>query len=306
MPSGGGLGQTGDELRADGFDGLVEKGPDIAASLFERVEQRDARGAVAADQVVDERLDDFGVGEAQQVAYGRLRDPLGRRGEQLIEHRFGVAHPTGGEPGDQVHRGGLGLASVGGQDPVELALDLGHRQPTHVVTLKARQDRRRERRRLGRGEHEDDEVGRLLDRLQECVPGGARDLVRLIEDIDLAPQLARRVSQSLAQVADVVDAAVARGVDLDQVERRPLADRHARGARVTGVAVLEIRAVDRLGEDAGERGLARPARPDEEDRVADPLGADRVPERLDDGFLPDDLGEGLGTPSPVEGLVRYG
>ena len=189
---------------------------------------------------------------------------------------------------------------------VELALDLRDGQPPDVVALEARQDRRREERRLGRGEHEDDEVGRLLDRLEERVPGVLGDLVRLVEDVDLASELARRVRQALAQVADVVDAAVARGVDLDQVEGRALADRDAGRARVAGVAVLEVRAVDGLGQDPGERRLARAARPDEQDGMADPLGSDGVAQRLDDGLLADDLAEGLGTPAAVESLVRDG
>ncbi len=73
--------------------------------------------------------------------------------------------------------------------------------------------------------------GRLLDRLEERVPGVLGDLVRLVEDVDLASQLAGRVRQALAQLADGVDAAVARGVDLDQVQGRALADRDARIAR---------------------------------------------------------------------------
>ena len=130
--------------------------------------------------------------------------------------------------------------------------------------------------------------------------------MRLVEDVDLAPELAGRVRQALAQVADGVDAAVARGVDLDQVEGRALADRDARRAGVAGVAVLEVRAVDGLGQDPGERGLARAARPDEQDGVADAIRSDRVAKRLDDGFLADDLAERLGAPAAVERLVRDG
>ena len=242
----------------------------------------------------------------EEVADVGLVDPVGRRRQELVEHRFGVAHPAGGEPGDEADGRRLGLAAVGGEDPGELALDLGDGQAPDVVALEARQDRRREARRLGRGEHEDDEVGRLLERLQERVPGVPGDLVRLVEDVDLAPELAGRIRQSLAQVADVVDAAVAGGIDLDQVEGRPLADRDAGRAGVAGVAVLQVGAVDGLGQDPGERGLAGPARPDEQDRVADALGSDGVAERLDDGFLADDLAEGLGAPATIERLMRDG
>ena len=159
---------------------------------------------------------------------------------------------------------------------------------------------------MGRGEHERHEVGRLLERLEERVPGVLRDLVGLVEDVDLAPKVGRGVIDPLAELADRVDAAVRRGVDLDEVERPALADRDAGLAGVAGIAVLEVRAVERLGEDPRERGLAGAARPDEEDRVRDPAGADGVPEGFDDGLLADDLGEGLGSPASVERLVRCG
>ncbi len=150
---------------------------------------------------------------------------------------------------------------------------------------------------LGRGEHEGHELGRLLERLQQGVPGVLRDLVRLVEDVDLALELAGRVRQSLAQLADGVDAAVAGGVDLDQVQRRPFADRHARRAGIAGVAVAQVGAVDGLGQDPCQRRLAGPARSDEQDRVRDVTGPDGVPERLDDGLLADDLARTSGHAS---------
>ncbi len=78
------------------------------------------------------------------------------------------------------------------------------------------------------------------------------------------------------------------------------------GHAVAGVAVLEVGAVDGLGEDPRERRLAGAARPDEQDGVADPVGADGVAEGLDDRLLADDLAECLGAPAPIERLVRDG
>ena len=192
------------------------------------------------------------------------------------------------------------------EDPRQLALDLGDGEASDVEALEPRQDRRREARRLGRGEHEDHEVGRLLERLQERVPRIPRDLVGLVEDVDLAPEVARRIGEPIAQVADLVDAAVGRGIDLEDVEGRPLADGDARLAGVARIAVLEVRAVDRLGHDPGQRRLAGPARADEQERVGDPFGPDGVAEGLDDRLLADDLAEGLGTPASVQRLVRNG
>ena len=114
------------------------------------------------------------------------------------------------------------------------------------------------------------------------------------------------VVDPLGELADVVDLVVRRRVELDDVERSALADGDAGLAGIARIAVLEVRAVERLGDDPGHRRLAGPARADEQDRVGDPVGPDRVAERLDDRFLADDLAERLGAPAAVEGLVRDG
>jgi hypothetical protein len=78
--------------------------------------------------------------------------------------------------------------------------------------------------------------GRLLERLEEGVGGGPCDLVGLVDDVELRLELGRREHHPLAQVADVVDAAVAGGVDLDHVGRRAGVDRDAGGADVARAA----------------------------------------------------------------------
>ncbi len=293
----------GGELGPDLVENLVQDHGDVAAAVVELGQDRDAGTGVTIDQRAGQAPDGVGIGQAQEVADGGLVDRRAGRREHLVEDRLGVAHPAGGKPGDEAQCGGLGRHGLRRQDPLELALDLLDRQTANVEPLEARQDRRREVLGVGRREHERDELRRLLERLQEGVPGVLRDLVSLVEDVDLAAQVRRGVLDPLAQVADRIDAAVARGVDLDEIHRPAFADRDARLARVARIAVLEVRAVEGLGQDPGEGRLAGPARPDEQDRMRYAVGADRVPERLDDGRLADDLGEGLGTPAAVERLM---
>ena len=295
-----------EELRAKRVDDLVEERPAVPAALLEVVEDPHARRHVPADQRVDEPADRLGIGEPEQAADAGLVDRAVAGGQELVEHRLGVAHAARGEPRDEPDGLGLGRPTVGLEDHGELAFDLRDRESPDVVPLEARQDRRREARRLGRGEHEEDEGRRLLERLEQRVPRVLRDLVRLVEDVDLPPQVRGRVVDPLAQVADGVDAAVRCGVDLDEVEGAAFADADARRARVARIAVLQVRAVDGLGDDAREGGLAGAARTDEQDRVRDPVSPDRVPEGLDDRLLADDLAERLRSPAPVEGLMGDG
>ncbi len=148
--------------------------------------------------------------------------------------------------------GRFGLDRFGLEDPPEFSFDLGHRQPADVVALQSGQDRRREFLGVGRGEHEGDELGWFFERLEEGVPGVPCDLVRLVEDVDLSPQVGRRVVDPLAKLPDIADPSVGCRVDLDQIERPALADGDARGAGVAWVPVTQVGAVERLGEDPGE------------------------------------------------------
>ena len=227
MTSTAGVGQAGNKSCPYRVDRLIQQGADIAAAFLQRVEQGHAGRTFAVDEVVDEGLDDLGISEAEEIADLGLVDPFGCGRQQLIEHGLRVAHAARSQPRDEVHGRTLGDPAIGGEDAVQLALDLGDRQAPDVEALEARQDRRRELRGFGRREHEDDEVGWLLQRLEQCVPGWRRDLVRLVEDVDLAAKLAGRIWQALAQAPDLIDAAVAGCVDLDHVERRALPDRNA-------------------------------------------------------------------------------
>ena len=82
----------------------------------------------------------------------------------------------------------------------------------------------------------------------------------------------------------------------------PGGDRHAGlafAARGHGRAAAF--AVQRAGEDLRHRGLAGPARADEQVGVVDLVLLDRVAQRADDVRLPDDLVEGAGAMAAVKG-----
>ena len=199
---------------------------------------------------------------------------------------------------------GSAVPAVGLEDRRQLALDLGDGQRPEVEPLDARQDGRPDLRCVGRAEDERDVVGRLLERPEQDVPA-LLDPLDLVDDVDLAAQVGRGRPRPLEQA---------------RACRRPCCStpRRARRRRAPGppgsprrrrtdvarVAVLEVRAVERLGDDPGHRRLARPARPDEQQGVGDLARPDGVAERRDDGVLADDLAERLGAPAPVQGKVR--
>ena len=97
-----------------------------------------------------------------------------------------------------------------------------------------------------------------------------RQHVDLVEDVHLGAT--RRAERRLAdEVAHGVDAVVGGRVELVQVVRGARLDRQARVAHAAGLAVLQVGAVERLGQDAGGRRLARAAWAAEQVGVADAL-----------------------------------
>ena len=59
---------------------------------------------------------------------------------------------------------------------------------------------------------------RLFERLQQCVECFLGEHVHLVDDVDFVTALRRRVAHVVAQLAHVIDAAVARSIDLDHIE----------------------------------------------------------------------------------------
>ena len=121
----------------------------------------------------------------------------------------------------------------------------------------------------------------------------------LVDDVHLVPALVRGVSDLVAEVANVVDAPVAGGVDLDEVERTALVDRLADVARIVRLPILRLATVRGFCHDAGGARLARSAWAGEQVRMGDPSERHGVAERLRDGILPDDLYESPRTPLSI-------
>ena len=132
--------------------------------------------------------------------------------------------------------------------------------------------------------------GRLFQRLEEGVCGGAGDLVRFVDDVNLGAKLGRRVADAFAQIPDVIDAAVAGGIDLDEVGRRAGIDGHAVRASIAGaLSRVLVQAVDRFGKHPRRRRFAGAARAAEEVGMGDSIEPDRVLQGADNVLLADEL-----------------
>ena len=185
-------------------------------------------------------------------------------------------------------------------DALQHGCELLHGRAAEVEAVAAVDDGRQHLLRLGRGEHEDGSRRRLLERLEERVPRLRGQHVRLVEDVDLRAARDRCERDLVAQLADVVDGVVRRGVHLDHVERRGALNRHTRLADPARLDRRPVHAVHAGGEDLRHRRLAGPARAHEQVGVMHLSLLDRVAQRADDMLLPDDVREGAGTVTTVE------
>ncbi len=99
-------------------------------------------------------------------------------------------------------------------------------------------------------------IRRLLERLEHGVERRARELVDLVDDVDLEAPCSRCISRILEQFAHAVDLRVGRSIEFDEVDKTPLFDAAARRADATRIGGHASLAVQRAGQDAGKRGLA--------------------------------------------------
>ena len=216
---------------------------------------------------------------------------LPRRGRELVECRDRVAERPACPARDQRERRVGGVDALPVADAAEHRDDLLEARPLEDERLAARSHGRDDLRELRRAEDEDEVRRRLLDQLEQGVPGGRRELVRLVDDVDLVAALRGLQHRPLADLAHLVDAPLRRRVHLHDVERRSVGDRACDAGRRVEVRGRAALRVQRLGEDARHRRLARPTRAGEEIRLAHLVVLDRVPQRPHDGLLADDLRE---------------
>ena len=132
-----------------------------------------------------------------------------------------------------------------------------------------------------------------------------RQHVDFVDDEDLVAIAHRRNRQALDDhFADVVDAGVRGGVDLEHVDVAAFGNLDAGVAYAARIGRRAVHAAERARQDARGGGLAAAARAGKHERVRDPLALQRVLERARDGLLSEDVFEFLRAPLARRALDR--
>src|SRR5216684_5911195 len=173
--------------------------------------------------------------------------------------------------------------------------------------LAARPDRLRNVFGLGGGHHEDDVRRRLFQGLEQGVEGGVGDLVGFVENINLIAVARGTIPGGVAQFANLIDAAIGGGVDLDHVHGPAGAYFDTGFAHSTGFwrRIGGRAAVERHGQNAGNRGLADTPVTAEDIAVRDALLLNGVFQGAGHVLLPDHLGKPLRTVFSRQYLIAH-
>ncbi len=242
---------------------------------------------------------------AQHGAHRFLAHFAAGIGDGLIEQRQRVAHAALRGLGDQPQRRRLGGGFFLLQDVSEMGVDRLARHLLQIELQATRQHRDRYFLRIGGGEDELDVLGWLLESFQhriECLLG---QHMHFVDDEYLEAPARRRIDRVVLQFAHVVDAGVGGSVDLDQVDEAAAVDLGAGGANAAWGGSDAGLAVERLGKNARERGLAHAARAGEQIGMVQPLLLQRMGERAHHVFLPHQGGEITRAPLAREDLVTH-
>ena len=228
----------------------------------------------------------------------------------LISQRQRIAHRAVGALRQQTQRGLLERDAFLPEDVFEVADDMTRRHLLEVELQAARQHRHGNLLRIRGGEDELDVRRRFFERLEHRIERVVRQHVHLIDHVDLEARIAWRVDRLFKQLGHLVDAAVGRRIHLDVVDKAAGIDGDAGFAHPAGLlgdAALPVRAdaIERLGQDARQRGLADPARAREQIGVVQPPGAQGVAQCTDDVLLADQRIEILGTVFAGEDLIGH-
>jgi hypothetical protein len=154
-------------------------------------------------------------------------------------------------------------------------------------------------------------VGRLFQRLKQRIKGGIGYLVRLVKDVNFVAVARRAVAGGVTQFADLIDAAIRGGVDLDDIDCGSSTNLGAGIAYAAGFGGRPFRradgmlAVQRHREDTGNGGFADAAVAAEDIAVGDAALFERVQKRTGDMLLPDDVTEKLGAVFAGENLIGH-
>ena len=271
---------------------------EVGGFIRKRLAHREHPARVAAGECFENGAGFVPAGRPHHGGHiigGELAPAVGNR---LVGNGQGIAHAATGRLGDDAHRIRLEFHAFRGQHFADVPGDLATADVLQLELQAARQHCDRHFPGIGGCEQELHMLRRFLQRLQEGVEARRGQHVHLVDEIDLEAPPARQVLRVLQQFPGIVDPGAGSGVDLDQVDEAVLLDLPADRARPAGRRGYPRLAVQALGENARDGGLADTPGAGEEIRMVDAPRIQPVAQRPDHVILADKALEIPGTQPP--------
>ena len=173
------------------FEQVEDDSAEILSLLRELLEEEERSGRVAIDDHVAQPQQRLLVDGADELQDGLRIDRAVRRRSELVECGHRVAERASGGPCDERESRVLCLDALTLGDAAQECHDLGQSRTLEDERLAARAHGGDHADEIRRAEDKQQVGRRLLDQLEQRVPGLARQLVRLVDDVDLVAALGR-------------------------------------------------------------------------------------------------------------------
>ncbi len=129
--------------------------------------------------------------------------------------------------------------------------------------------------------------------------------VHLVDQVHLEAAPAGCVLHVFQQFAGVLDLGAGGGIHFDQIHEPAVVDFPAGGAFAAGCGGNAGFAIQRLGENPGDSGLAHAAGAGKQEGMVQPLLVERVGQGADHMLLADQFMEGAGPPFAGQNLIAH-
>ena len=271
-------------------DPVADQLTDILAVRQDFRQIFDGLGCFSLGHKIRQPGEDFLTGRSQKIQYLRGIYRTVPSGDALVQDAEPVPDgPVGVARDDPKGRIGDIDADITA-DPSH-PLDQDHlRHPLEIQAQAPGKNGGRQLPGLRGRQYESDIFRRFLQSLEEGIESLRRKHVDFVDDVDLVPSCRGGIIDTVPQLADIIDAPVGRGVDLDHIQKGPVLDCLAGLADPAGTLALR-KAVQSLGQQPGGGRLAGPPGPAEQVGVAGRAGSDLVFQDSDNVFLAEKLFE---------------
>lgn len=301
----GGRVELGHNERADSSDDFAEELGKVLAAFELFVDDFEGARWLLFENGLEEFGNGFAGGETKDVENVGFGDFVSAKGDELVEHRLGVAHAAVRSFCDGPGGGVVKFNSFFLRDVLQVCRDDVGGNRAEIEALTTRDDGRENLVGLGGGEDELYVLRRFFKGLEEGVEGGVREHVNLIDVVDLEAGAGGGEGGGFTEGAHLLDAVVGGSIDFEDVERTAFGDFNRE--RVFGVEFDTGSAlgIEGFRENSGGGCFSGAAGADEEVSVCKTFLLDGITQGLDNVILSEDVVEGAGTVFSCKDLIAH-